>query len=273
MIIPTKVLTIAGSDCSGGAGIQADLKTFQERGVYGMSVLTVLVAMRPADWSHVVYPIDLEMIRMQFETVAIGIGADAAKTGMLPTVPIIEMVGELLKTQRIPRLVVDPVMVCKGTSEPLFPENTMAMIQHLLPLAEVVTPNIFEAAQLSGQTEPKDETGIEEMARRIHDLGPKHVVIKAARVFPGITADLHFDGQICHWLRAEKLEQAWTHGAGCTFSACLAAELGKGANVAEAFRCAHAFVRAGLQKSFPMNRHVGPLWHKAYAELTQGGHV
>lgn len=273
MMIPKKVLTVAGSDCSGGAGIQADLKTFQERGVYGMSVLTVLVAMRPADWSHVVYPIDPEMIRSQFQTTAVGIGADAAKTGMLPTVPIIEMVGDLLKKHPIPRLVVDPVMVCKGTSEPLFPENTAAMIRHLLPLAEVVTPNIFEAAQLSGQPEPTSEAGVEEMARRIHALGARHVAIKAARIFPGATADLLFDGRICLWLREEKLEQAWTHGAGCTFSACLAAELGQGRSVTEAFRCAHAFVRAGLQKSFPLNRHVGPLWHRAYAELKQDGHA
>ena len=145
---PKRALTIAGSDCSGGAGIQADLKTFQERDVYGMSVVTVLVAMRPENWQHVVVPVDTQMIKTQFETIWPGIGADAAKTGMLPTVEIIELVGSLLAEAQIKHLVIDPVMVCKGTSQPLFPENTVAMIRHLLPIAEVVTPNTFEALQL-----------------------------------------------------------------------------------------------------------------------------
>lgn len=179
-MIPKKALTVAGSDCSGGAGIQADLKTFQERDVYGMSVVTVLVAMRPENWDHVVHPIDLDMIKTQFRTIFPGIGADAAKTGMLPTVDIIRTVGELFAEAKIPHLVIDPVMVCKGTSEPLFPENTRAMIEYLLPIAEVVTPNTFEAAQLAGMEDLKNEKQVEEAARRIYQHGCKNVLIKVA---------------------------------------------------------------------------------------------
>ena len=167
MFTPVKVLTVAGSDCSGGAGIQADLKTFQERDVYGMSVVTVLVAMRPEDWHHQVTPIDPEIIKQQFRTILPGIGAAAAKTGMLPNVEIIRTVGELFAEARMPHLVIDPVMVCKGTSEPLFPENTQAMLKYLLPIAEVVTPNSFEAAQLAGMDEIKSKNDAEEAAKRI----------------------------------------------------------------------------------------------------------
>ncbi|MFA6930492.1 MAG: bifunctional hydroxymethylpyrimidine kinase/phosphomethylpyrimidine kinase [Lentisphaeria bacterium] len=263
---PKKVLTIAGSDCSGGAGIQADLKTFQERDVYGMSVLTVLVAMRPENWDHVVWPVDLEMIKTQFRTIFPGIGADAAKTGMLPTVEIIRTVGKLLAAAKIAHLVIDPVMVCKGTSEPLFPENTQAMIEHLLPIAEVVTPNTFEAAQLAGMDELKSEQEVEEAARRIHALGCKNVVIKVARIFDEQTADLLYDGQTFTWFREKRISTSWTHGAGCSFSACIAAELGKGESVLQACKTAHDFVYAGLKSSFPLNQHIGPIYHKALAK-------
>ena len=262
-----KGLTIAGSDCSGGAGIQADLKTFQERDIYGMSVLTCLVAMTPEEWRHIVRPVELEMIRHQFRTAYPGVnGIDAVKTGMLPTVEIIETVGELLGEVHPAHLVIDPVMVCKGTKEPLFPENTQAMIHSLLPLAEVVTPNTFEALQLSGLPDFQGEDDLLEAARRICALGPKYTVIKAARIFDGRSVDLLYDGREPFWIREEKITTAWTHGAGCSFSACLTAELAKDAPVREAFLTAHAFVHQGLLHSFPLNDHVGPIYHKAYAK-------
>lgn len=267
---PKKALTIAGSDCSGGAGIQADLKTFQERDVYGMSVVTVLVAMKPDTWAHVVKPVDLEMIREQFATILPGIGVDAAKTGMLPTVPIIELVGELLAASAVPHLVIDPVMVCKGTSEALFPENTQAMIKHLLPIAEVVTPNSFEAAQLAGMDDIRNEQDVKDAARRIHDHGVRNVVIKAARIFPDRALDVLFDGSSFQRWEGPRLNSSWTHGAGCSFSACIAAELAKGAGVPAAVATAHDFVKAALREGFPLNRHVGPLYHKALAKSGRG---
>lgn len=261
-----KALTIAGSDCSGGAGLQADLKTFQERDVYGMSVVTVMVAMKPENWNHLVFPVGLDVIEQQFHTILPGIGCEALKTGMLPTVDIIELVGKLLKDAPVAHKVIDPVMVCKGAGQPLFPENTQAMIRCLLPLAEVVTPNTFEAAQLAGMDEPTTEADLLEAARRIHGLGVKNVVIKAARIFDDQAVDLLYDGTEATWFRSPRLKSCWTHGAGCSFSACVTAELAKGASVKDAVCTANAFVRAGLEESFPMNQFVGPIYHKAYAK-------
>ena len=261
-----KALTIAGSDCSGGAGLQADLKTFQERDVYGMSVVTVMVAMKPENWQHLVFPVATDVIEQQFKTILPGIGCDALKTGMLPTVEIIDLVGGLLKGTGVKHIVIDPVMVCKGTSQPLFPENTQAMIRSLLPLAEVVTPNTFEAAQLAGMDELTSEAELLEAAKRIHAFGPKNVVIKAARIFDDKSVDLLYTGSEAIWWRAPRLKECWTHGAGCSFSACVTAELAKDTPVVEAVKTANAFVRAGLEESFPMNQFVGPIYHKALAK-------
>ena len=146
IIIMKKVLTIAGSYSSGGAGIQADLKTFQELGVYGMSSLTVMVAMDPhQNWNHQVFPVALDTIKAQMETVIVGIGVDAMKTGMLPTADIIELVAYTVKKHGLKNVVIDPVMVCKGAGEALNPELNTAIEKKLLPLAEVATPNLFEA--------------------------------------------------------------------------------------------------------------------------------
>lgn len=266
-MIPKKVLTVAGSDCSGGAGIQADLKTFQERDVYGMCAVTCLVAMVPENWHHIVTPVDTDMIAKQFEAVVTGIGVDAVKTGMLPTVDIIKLSGELLAKSSIPHVVIDPVMVCKGAGQPLFPENTKAMIDYLLPLAEVLTPNTFEAQQLAGMDEFKTEDDLLVAAKKIHGLGVKNVVIKAARIFDGKTVDLLYNEKGAIWLRGDKVNTTWTHGAGCSFSACITAELAKGKSVAEAVEMAHAFVLCGLEHSFPLNQFVGPVYHKALAKF------
>ncbi len=264
---PKKVLTVAGSDCSGGAGLQADLKTFQERGVYGMTAVTCLVAMEPETWHHVVKPVDLDMIRTQFKTIVPGINkVDAIKTGMLPTADIIRGVGEMLRDSGIKHIVIDPVMVCKGAGQPLFPENTTAMIEHLLPIAEVVTPNTFEAEQLSGVSEIKTLDDIFEAAIKINELGARNVIIKAARIFRGRAVNVLYDGKALYTYEVPKVSTKWTHGAGCSFSACITAELAKKAKVLEAFKTATDFVNEGLIKSFPLNKFVGPIWHKAYAE-------
>jgi len=264
---PKKVLTVAGSDCSGGAGIQADLKTFQERDVYGMCAVTCLVAMVPENWHHIVTAVETDMIEKQFNAVVKGIGIDAVKTGMLPTVDIIKLAGKLLAEAKLSNVVIDPVMVCKGAGQPLFPENTKAMVDYLLPLADVVTPNTFEAEQLSGMDEFKSEEDLLVAAKRIHDMGAKNVVIKAARIFDGKTVDLLYDGKDVLWLRGEKVDTTWTHGAGCTFSACITAELAKGKNVKDAVTMAREFVRCGLEHSFPLNQFVGPVYHKALAKF------
>lgn len=269
MKIPKKALTIAGLDCSGGAGLLADVKTFQERDVYGLVANTAQVAMEPGTWAHLIHPLGLDVIREQVRT-AQSIGVDAVKTGMLPTAEVIRAVGEMLKEFGGTRIVIDPVMVCKGANVPVFPENTRAMIEALMPVADVTTPNTFEAAQLAGMDEIKTESDMEEAARRIHAHGVKNVIIKAARIFDDVAADMLFDGAEFTWIREPRLDTKWTHGAGCSFSACVTAELAKGRPVAEAFRTAHLFLRAALEQSFPFNDITGPVYHHALAKLLHG---
>ena len=248
-----KVVTIAGSDTSGGAGIQADLKTFQERGVYGMNVLTVIVTM-DKNWNHKVFPIDMNTIKEQAQTVFEGIGVDGVKTGMLPTVEIIEYAGSLLKKCDSSVIkVVDPVMVCKGTDEVLFPENTIAMQKHLLPYATAVTPNLFEAAQLAGVAPIHSLDDLKEAAKKIYDLGPKNVVIKGGKALSDkISIDVVYNGK-----DFEIFE--------CTFAASLTAELTKGKSVTEAMNITKKCITDALKESFKLNEYVGPVYHKAFS--------
>ena len=260
-----KVLTIAGSDTSGGAGIQADLKSFEERGTYGMSAITVLVAMDPDNnWAHQVFPVPLDTIKAQVKTVLQGIGVDAVKTGMLPTVEIIQYVGSVLKDVTAP-VVIDPVMACKvngGVPENLFPENVEAMKEHLLPYATVVTPNDFEAAQLAGMEAIKSLDDAKEAAKKIHSLGAKNVVIKCREGFGnGVAIDLIYDGTDFTPVGSQRVETTWTHGAGCTYSACITAELAKGKSVKEAVMIAKTLITNALEGSFALNQYAGPVDH------------
>lgn len=261
-----KALTIAGSDTSGGAGIQADLKTFQERDVYGMTALTVIVAMDPHNnWAHQVFPVALGTIEAQLATALEGVGVDAVKTGMLPTVEIIELAARKIAEHKLERVVIDPVMVCKGTDEPLHPENAVAMRDMLLPLALVVTPNLFEAAQLAQCPPIRTLEDMKKAAVAIHAAGAKHVLIKGGHKLGLETAvDLLYDGREFELLESERLETTYTHGAGCTTAAAITAELAKGADVKTAIRTAKAFITAAIKHGFPLNQYVGPTMHSAY---------
>jgi pyridoxine kinase len=168
-----KALTIAGSDTSGGAGLQADLKTFQERDVYGMVVLTTIVAMDPHNnWNHQVFPIDLSIVETQMTTVFDGIGIDAMKTGMLGSVELIELVARKIDQYKLEKVVIDPVMVCKGTDEVLHPETAVALRELLAPRALVITPNLFEAAQLAKRPPIKSVEEMKEAAERFTPWAP-----------------------------------------------------------------------------------------------------
>ena len=261
-----RALTVAGSDSSGGAGIQADLKTFQELGVYGMTAVTVLVAMDPLNnWHHQVFPVDVDVIRSQLETIITGIGVDALKTGMLPTTEIIELVADTVKRRNLKNVVVDPVMVCKGAGEPIHPENTECYKRTLVPLASVVTPNIFEASQLSGIKEIITIDDMKNAAQIIKDLGAKFVVIKGGKgIDHSCAADVVYDGRAFEVLESERIDTTNTHGAGCTFSAAIAAELAKGADTHSALRVAKAFITEAIKHSFKLNQYVGPTNHSAY---------
>lgn len=267
-----KVLTIAGSDTSGGAGIQADLKTFEERNTYGLSAITVIVAMDPDNnWAHQVFPVDLDTIKAQVKTALHGLSLDALKTGMLPTVEIIQYVGSVIKDLSIP-IVIDPVMACKvngGVPENLFPENVEAMRQYLLPHATLVTPNDFEATQLAGMDRIETLEDAKEAAKKIQALGPKQVVIKCREGFGnGISLDLLYDGKDFTPIGSQRINTIWTHGAGCTYSACITAELAKGKSVKEAVMTAKTLITNALEHSFALNQFAGPVDHHQLRDRT-----
>lgn len=261
-----KALTIAGSDTSGGAGIQADLKTFQERGVFGMTALTTVVTMDPYNgWSHEVFPIAIEALQSQLETVLVGIGIDAMKTGMLGTVEIIELAAETIQKHNIKNVVVDPVLICKGADEPLHPETANALKEILIPKALVVTPNLTEASILSGVKNITTVEQMKEAAKRIHEQGVPYVLVKGgSKLVHEKAVDVLYDGETFELLEGDRIEGGYTHGAGCTYSAAIAAELAKGNDVKEAIYTAKAFITEAIRHSFPLNQYVGPTHHGAY---------
>ncbi|HDR8069932.1 pyridoxine/pyridoxal/pyridoxamine kinase [Bacillus cereus] len=261
-------LTIAGSDTSGGAGIQADLKTFQELGVYGMTSLTTIVTMDPHNsWAHNVFPIPASTLKPQLETTIEGVGVDALKTGMLGSVEIIEMVAETIEKHNFKNVVVDPVMVCKGADEALHPETNDCLRDVLVPKALVVTPNLFEAYQLSG-VKINSLEDMKEAAKKIHALGAKYVLIKGGSKLGTETAiDVLYDGETFDLLESEKIDTTNTHGAGCTYSAAITAELAKGKPVKEAVKTAKEFITAAIRYSFKINEYVGPTHHGAYRKF------
>ncbi|KGR85749.1 bifunctional hydroxymethylpyrimidine kinase/phosphomethylpyrimidine kinase [Lysinibacillus odysseyi] len=259
-----KTLTIAGSDTSGGAGIQADLKAFQEHGTYGMTALTVVVTMDPDNsWSHGVYALPTEVLQQQIKT-ALSTGVDAVKTGMLASEEIIKIASDAIQQSGTDKVVIDPVMVCKGEDEVLNPGNTTAMIEYLLPYATVVTPNLFEAGQLAGTGTPKTIDEMKAAAAKIHELGAKNVVIKGGKALPTEKAvDLFYNGSEFKLLETEKIASTYNHGAGCTFAASVCANLANGLSVEEAVIEAKEFVAAAIQHGWALNEYVGPVMHGA----------
>ena len=269
MMALKKVLTIAGSDTSAGAGMQADLKTFQELDVYGMVALTSIVTMDKETWAHDVTPIDMNVFEKQLET-AISIGPDAIKTGMLGTQDIIKRAGDVFVESGADYFVVDPVMVCKGEDEVLNPGNTEAMIQYLLPKATVVTPNLFEAGQLSGLGKLTSIEDMKKAAQVIYDKGTPHVIIKGGKALDQDKSyDLYYDGQQFYQLTTDMFQQSYNHGAGCTFAAATTAYLANGKSPKEAIIAAKAFVASAIKNGWKMNDFVGPVDHGAYNRIEQ----
>lgn len=260
-----KALTLAGSDSSGGAGIQADLKTFQENGVYGMTAITSIVAMDPDhNWNHEVFPIDVEIVEKQLNTI-LSVGIDAMKTGMLGSVDIIELGARKIDEHGLKNVVIDPVMVCKGEDEVLQPENKDAMRELLIPRALIVTPNLFEAHQLAGTPVIKNIDDMKETAAKIHDLGAKNVVIKGGTGLGTDKAvDLFYNGKEFTLLEKDKMDTTHNHGAGCTFAAAVTANIANGKSVSEAVSAAKDFVTSAIRHGWKLNEHVGPVMHGAF---------
>ena len=257
MLIP-KALTIAGSDSGGGAGIQADLKTFSAFRVFGMSVITAVTAQNSLGVQGV-ENLPPAFVARQLRSVLDDFGADAAKCGMLSTAPIIEAVAAELERHRIEKLVVDPVMVAKSGDQLLQPEARAALADRILPLALLVTPNLPEAEVLAGMrvAEPED---MEEAARRIHVMGPRYVLVKGGHL-KGDATDLLWNGREFTKFSTPRIDSQNTHGTGCTFSAAIAAGLARGQALGDAIRSAKAYVTRAIREGFQAGRGVGQLRH------------
>jgi hydroxymethylpyrimidine/phosphomethylpyrimidine kinase len=255
-------LTIAGSDSGGGAGIQADLKTFEALGVFGTSAVTAITAQNTLGVNGV-FELPPEFVALQIDAVLSDIGADAVKTGMLSSAPIIESVADRLVAHKVRRLVIDPVMVAKSGDPLLAPEARLALVERLIPLALVVTPNLHEASVLTGA----DVRSVDDVflaARAVHALGSTYVLIKGGHLDDEIEAiDVLFDGQEYREYRAPRISTDNTHGTGCTYASAVAAELAKGADVPTAVGTAKEYlndaIRSGAKRS--IGGGYGPVDH------------
>ncbi|MBA4536536.1 bifunctional hydroxymethylpyrimidine kinase/phosphomethylpyrimidine kinase [Bacillus aquiflavi] len=257
-----RALTIAGSAARGGAGIQADIKTFQERDVFGMSAITAIVAPHPITRSGI-FPQSIEAIEAQYYTAVNDIGIDALKTGMLFSEEVILRVAELLEEKKFENLVVDPVIIGKMGSQLLKDDAVNAMKEKLFPLAKMITPNMPEAAKLLNILELKSINDMKEAAIELHKLGPHYVLIKGGRL-KGPAIDILYDGNTFEMFEAERIDTINTNGAGCTYSAAITAELAKGKSVHEAVKIAKDFITVAIRHSLSFKDQVGPTNHSAY---------
>lgn len=254
---------IAGSEASGGAGIQADLRTFAQLGTYGVGTITCIVSFDPNNgWSHRFVPVEPAVIADQIEVATVAHEPDVVKIGMLGTPATISTVAAALAARKWRDVVVDPVLICKGQEPGAALDTDNALRSEILPLATVVTPNLFEAATLAGMDELASIDDLAEAARRIHDLGPRVVVVKGGVGLPGDEAiDVVFDGTEVTVLRAPKVGDERVSGAGCVFAAATTAELTKGVAVLDAIRKAKQFTHDGIVGRLASRAPFDSVWH------------
>ncbi|MBM7647373.1 hydroxymethylpyrimidine/phosphomethylpyrimidine kinase [Bacillus ectoiniformans] len=265
---PFKALTIAGSDSGGGAGIQADLKTFQELGVYGMSAVTAVTAQNTTG-VHGVYPLSASAVEEQLYAIGTDLEPQAVKTGMLFSGEIIMAAANQIKKFGWKNVVVDPVMIAKGGASLLQQEAVQALKEHLLPLATVITPNIPEAEALTGMAiRTLDDR--KEAAKRLHQLGVKYAVIKGGHAEDleetGELIDLLSVGKELIYYTSRRIPTKNTHGTGCTFAAAITAELAKGRSIKQAAETAKCFIQAAIEDDLHIGNGNGPTNHWAYKQ-------
>jgi hydroxymethylpyrimidine/phosphomethylpyrimidine kinase len=259
-----RALTIAGSDCSGGAGIQADLKTFHAFGVYGASAITAVVAENTVGvqgWRA----LEPGFVAEQIDSVLNDLGADAVKTGMLVDAPTILAVAERLSAHGVRNLVVDPVMRAKSGDPLIAPEAVDTLVEEIFPLARVVTPNVPEAEALV-RRELRDESDFRRAAETIRDMGPSIVVMKGGHSSTGPAGeavDFVWDGATWTALRGARSGARNTHGTGCTFSAAIAAGLALGLDATEALQRAKAYITEAIRTASGLGHGHGPVNHWA----------
>jgi hydroxymethylpyrimidine/phosphomethylpyrimidine kinase len=264
-----RVLTIAGSDSSGGAGVQADLKTFTVFRTYGMSAITALTAQNTRGVNGI-FPVSPEFVRAQIDAVVTDIGVDAAKTGMLATRAIIEAVADAVRAHRIAPLVVDPVMVAQSGARLLEDDARAALLRELVPLAAVVTPNVPEAEALLDVR----ITSVAEQrlaARRLVELGAAAALVKGGHLTGGEAIDVLDDGRDLVELRAPRLATPHTHGTGCMTAAALAACLARGLSLPDAAREAKRFISAAIAAGLAIGGGSGPANPLAWLDKRDDG--
>ncbi|MBP2655208.1 MAG: phosphomethylpyrimidine kinase [Firmicutes bacterium] len=251
-------LTIAGSDSSGGAGIQADIKSFSANGVFGMSVITAVTAQN-TQGVIAVQDIDEEIIAKQIAAIFDDIKVNAVKIGMVSRSETIHTVAAGLKTYHAGNVVVDPVMISKSGCHLLRPEAIESLISELLPLATVATPNIPEAEEITG-TKIVSLTDMENAAKAIHQLGPKYVLLKGGHREDNAT-DILFDGKSFEYLESPRIATKNTHGTGCTLSSAIAANLAQNYSVLDAVKLAKEYITTAIEHSLSIGNGVGPTNH------------
>ncbi|MBO0909725.1 MULTISPECIES: bifunctional hydroxymethylpyrimidine kinase/phosphomethylpyrimidine kinase [Arthrobacter] len=259
---PAVTLTIAGSEATGGAGAQADLKTFQELGTYGIAALTCIVSFDPKDnWSHRFVPVEPQVISDQLEAIQTAYDLTTVKLGMLGTPATIDTVAKALQSQEWTNIVLDPVLICKGQEPGAALDTDRALKAQILPLATFVTPNHFESMSLSGMDSIESVEDLQEAARRIHEASGAVVLAKGGVRLEGDDAvDVFYDGQTMEVLRAPKVGEVAVSGAGCTLAAAITAELAKGATPLEAAKTAKAFVTEGIRNRVSSHTPFDALW-------------
>jgi hydroxymethylpyrimidine/phosphomethylpyrimidine kinase len=257
-----RLLTIAGSDSSGGAGIQADLKTFSALGCYGMSAITALTAQNTTG-VRAIHPIPPQMLRDQIDAVIEDIGVDAVKIGMLHAPDIVQVVADAIDRHQLRQVVLDPVMIATSGAVLIENEAVKALVQQLFPRVHLITPNLDEAGFLVGQT-LKNEADMEAAADQLLGLGARAVLIKGGHLSGDTVADLFVNSQGQKWwLRAPRIHSPNTHGTGCTLSSAIAAHLALGDPIEQAIEKSHAYIRQALQAGAHVRTGAGsgPLNH------------
>ncbi len=241
-------LTIAGSDSGGGAGIQADLKTFSALGVYGASVITALTAQNTRE-VRAIHDLPADFITAQIDTVLDDIPMDAVKIGMLGREEIIDAVAASLRARRPGPVVVDPVMVAKSGDRLLLPDAVAALRDRLVPLATIITPNVHEAGVLLERPAPTNEDEMADACQALLALGPNSVLVKGGHLDTGESVDLFADQGGCVRLAAPRVDTDNTHGTGCTLSSAIAAFIARGESLAHAVRSAKDYVTAAIRSA------------------------
>ena len=253
-------LTIAGSDSSGGAGIQADLKTFQAIGVFGMSAVTA-VTVQNTQKVYAIQEMRPEIVHGQIVCLFDDIPVHAVKIGMVASVPLIEAIAEALgRIERLPPVVLDPVMISKSGYALLQPDAQEALVRHLFPLARVVTPNLPEAEALLGK-KITDIDAMKTAAREISALGAKMVVVKGGHLGRGSATDVLFDGEKIRLLESRRIDTVNTHGTGCTFSSAIAAHMAQGESFFDAVTQAKAYISGAIANALSLGKGCGPTHH------------